>query len=276
MKKIVVLGDCQSDGNNCLAHEILNDESAITTWSLRYHEKFPEALKWMMNRRKQQGQTFPEKTKISELQHATWKYLRDEEMSVAWPAQITNYDVTNFSIKGAHFYGHHRRMVDWMKNNPAPDLVLITDYTFNHAVVSFNHQGHTHVIEKRLDYNDSHWNPSSYDAEIHKKILSRLELQKSKSRDWVERRHRISYYCLTRFLKHHNIPFLQIRFGETVPEDVVSFDKIMGQHCDIDCQDMFESYRVPGKRGEYSRLKLDLQPVIALRVQQKIDEYFRQ
>lgn len=265
LKKIVVLGDCQSDGNNCLAHQILQQDDLVIDWSLKYHQRKSEVIKWMLSHKTQQ------KLSLQTLEDTAFKFLRQKELEVAWPNLIKNYTVTNLSIRGAHSLGHHRRLKQWMENNSKPDLVILTDAMFDHFVVSFRYQGATKIFEKGLHYAESKWNPDHYDQEIHEKIVEKLKIQMSRPRGWFERRHQHAHFFLLKFLKHYEIPWINLRFGEHDPANVKFFSKFMPT--DIDCQDIYSSYRASAV-GEACLIKLQKQPVIATKIQDYLDTYF--
>jgi hypothetical protein len=265
LQKILVLGDCQSDGNNCLAHQILHQDDLVIDWSLQHHQRAAEVIKWMLSHKTHQNLA------LHTIKDTAFKFLRQKELEVAWPNFIKNYTVTNLSCKGAHFLGHHKRIKQWVANNPKPDLVILTDYTFDHYVVSFRHQGTTQIFEKGLSYNQSDWNNNHYDQAVHEKIVEKLKIQMSQPRSWFERRHQHAHFFLLQFLKHHDIPWINLKFYGHNLTNAAFFGNFMPT--DIECQDIYSDYRVK-EIGEACLIKLQKQSVIAVRVQDYLDTYF--
>lgn len=260
-----MLGDCQSDGNNCLAHQILHQDDLVIDWSLQYHQRAAEVVKWMLSHKTHQ------KLALHTIKDTAFKFLRQKELEVAWPNLIKNYTVTNLSCRGAHFLGHHKRIKQWIANNPKPDLVILTDYTFDHYVVSFRHDGITQIFEKNLNYNQSEWNNNYYDQEVHEKIVEKLKIQMSQSRSWFERRHQHAHFFLLKFLKQHDIPWINLKLDGYNLANVTFFDSFMPT--DIDCHDIYSGYTIK-EIGEACSIKLQKQSVIAGRVQDYLDTYF--
>jgi hypothetical protein len=265
MKTVLILGDCQSNGNNCLAHEVLN-ETAPVTWSLRFHKEFTKVFKWYLKHRKTHGVTDTMPT--GNLESVVWHYYWEEEQKVSWPALLDIPNVVNFSLNGAHFIGHHNRLKKYLTNNPKPDHVLITDYTFSHIAHSFKWQGTRHVFE-RESYIESEWDPSIYPLEVHKKRLAGLAHQKAQSRAWHIKRHKRGFNMLIKFLDYHNIPWSVVRFGDYSQETINVFDSIMPNQ--INCIPYYRQYIT--ENGENTKIKLQLQHNIAQKIQEYLKNY---
>jgi len=263
MTTLLILGDCQSNGNNCLAHVVLNN-SEPRTWSLKFHNEFRSVFKWYLQHRKEHGVTTSMPT--GNIEQVVWHYLWEEEQQSAWPNLLKIPNVVNMSINGAHFIGHHNRLKNYLKNNPKPDYVLITDYTFSHIAHSFKWQDQRYVFE-RENYIDKEWNPDRYPIEVHKKRLSGIAFQKSQSREWHIRRHKKGYHMLTKLLDHHNINWSTIRFGDPQNENTQVFADIM--HPGIDCVSIGQQYMTA--QGEDTEQKLKVQEHIAKIVQKHVD-----
>lgn len=263
MKTVLILGDCQSNGNNCLAHEIVNDDSP-RTWSLKFHNEFRSVFKWYLQHRKDNGVTAPMPT--GNIEQVVWHYLWEEEQKAAWPNWLQGYNVVNTSINGGHFIGHHNRLRKYLAENPKPDFVLVTDYTFSHIAHSFKWQGQRYVFE-RENYKDSEWNPDRYPIEVHKKRLNNISFQKSQNKDWHIRRHRRGYNMLIKVLDYHNIKWSTIRFGDPDSNNTNIFASFM--HPGIDCVEFGQQYMTAS--GEDAKIKLSVQEEIAKTVQQYLD-----
>jgi len=263
--KILVLGDCQSSGNNCLADQILNNSSP-RTWSLRFHnEYFPKVVKWFLKDRIKNNSV--EKISIENIENATWEYLRKEERKLAWPA-LLNGEVTNRSVNGAHFIGYHKRLVEYINTVGVPDHVLVTDFTFPHIVSSFKFDNKRYVFEKSPNYGDTQHNPDDYPVEVHQKLIDRITFQLKQPREWHIKKHTRGFNQLVKVLTHYNIKWTVVKFGDREQENIDVFNKIMGDG--ISCLDLFQQYHyVSG--GENSTIKLNLQQTIANRIQSHIN-----
>jgi hypothetical protein len=262
MNTVIILGDCQSNGNNCLAHEILSDNSP-RTWSLKFHNEFRSVFKWYLQHRKFAGVREP--MPAGQIESVVWNYYWEQEKREAWPSLLDIPNVVNFSKNGAHFIGHHYRLKKYLETNSKPDHVLITDYTFSHIVHSFKWQGKRYLFE-RENYVDSEWNPSAYPLEVHQRRLKGIQFQKSQSREWQIRRHRKGFDMLVKFLKFHNIDYSIVRFGDPRKENTLAFDDIMGRQ--IDCTHLFQQYTT--QAGENTAIKLAVQTDIAQIIQRHL------
>lgn len=269
-KKILVLGDCQSSGNNCIAHEVVGVDNCFLEWSLRRHKVTQQIIKWAMQTRKTQKINTP--LRADQLESMAWQLLKQEEVKVAWPNLITNYHVINSSVNGAHFLGSHKRLIEALKEHKKFDLILLTDYAFSHRVISIKTDGQRQIYEKSKDYDDANWNPKLYDESRHQAILSGLAYQSQQSWHWFRRRHQHAHYYLTKSLRDRNMPFMSVRFGENDIASSNFFAELM--HRQIDCSDLTRRYQSWTQKGEWSKTKLDTQPLIAQRVQVHLDNFF--
>jgi hypothetical protein len=270
MKKILVLGDCQSNGNNCLSDQILGN-SLPRTWSLRYHNTFPQVYKWYLAHRPKPSITNP--LPLDQTIAEAWAYLRAEERKVSWPSLLKG-EITNRSINGATFTGYHKRLLQYLTTVGFPNRVLITDYTFPHIVSSFKRNNIRYLFEKQ-PYTDDHWNSREYSFDIHQELKSRVLFQMNQPREWHIRKHTKSFNQLVKVLNHYKLKWTIVRFGDTEQQNIDVFNGIMGT--DIDCIDLFRQYRIGNlesgiySAGEYGTKKLNLQQKIAERVQEYID-----
>jgi hypothetical protein len=263
MKTILVLGDCQSNGNNCLSGDIVNDD-APRTWSLRFHNDFRSVFKWYLKHRKENKVTEPMST--GNMESVVWNYLWEEEQKAAWPNLLNVPNVVNISINGGHFIGHHKRLKQYLAENPKPDHVLVTDYTFSHIAHSFKHNNQRYVFE-RENYVDDEWNPDRYPVEVHRKRLNGIAFQKSQSKDWHIRRHRNGYNMLIKFLNSQSIKWTTVRFGDPDPNNSEIFKNLM--HPGIDCTEYGKQYM--STEGENAKIKLSMQKKIAETVQEYLN-----
>lgn len=260
--KILVLGDCQSNGNNCLADDVLG-ENTLRTWSLRYHKTFPQAFKWYLKHRIQNNIKDP--IPSGDIESAVWLYLREQELKIAWPSLLEG-DVVNRSLNGAHFIGYHKRLLQYMERVGKPDCVIVTDFTFPHIVSSFKHNGKRYVFEKSPNYGDVEWNPDDYPFEVHLELKKRMEFQLVQPREWYIRKHTRSFNTLTKVLNYYKLKWIVVRFGDDQQHNIDVFDSIMGRG--IDCIDLYKQYHIDG--AEDGTEKTRVQKNIAQRIQQHL------
>lgn len=270
-KTILILGDCHSDGNNCLAHQILNNDDLVIDWSLQHHKQHKEVIVWMLNQLK--NQPTQQKIPVQTLEQNAWNFLRQKELEVAWPALINNYNVVNLSRRGAHFLGHFKHLKSYLQNNIKPDLVILTDTHLEHIVVTLHHEGRLRIFEKAMNYDASSWNSKLYDKFTHDRIESLVKKQLTKPRAWLKRRFKLAHYFLMRFLQQQGIPCVYMTFGNFDPDDNEFFVNLMP--VDIDCQTSWSIYR-PNQYQEICHAKLQQQPVIAKQVEKFLHAYFEQ
>jgi len=233
MKNVLILGDCQSNGNNCLADEI-TETTVLRTFSLRFHNQIKAGTRWVLKQK-----DFPP-CNISDLKNQVWRYIRKREIAIAWPSFL-NADVTNMSINGAHYLGHCRRLQTYLKNNNKPDLVIITDYEFNHLAYSITHQRKKHFFESLSGAAESN------DIEILRR--EKMSFVQARDRCWHTKLHRRSFAKLKNILDNNAIPYLILRFGQFSKRNQTAFDSFLG--CDIDCKDIRLSYTIDDANSEY-------------------------
>lgn len=266
MKTIIVLGDCQSNGNNCLAHQII-ETPRLHTWSLKFHNEFRNVFRWYLKHRidNRVKDCIPNKN----LEGAVWHYFWEEELKTSWPYLLAVPNVVNFSKNGAHFIGHLKRLKDYLSANSKPDHIIVTDYTFSHISTSFKFQGKRYCFE-RENYIDQEWNPEDYPLEVHQKRLGSIAYQKAQPYTRRQRKHMLGYNQLIRYIESHKIPFTTVRFGDVQENNRRAFDFI---HQGVDCTDLYLNYAT--ENGEDSATKLQLQSAIAERVANKLSIDFR-
>ena len=114
----VVLGDCASSGNNCLAHQIIDNPKRIT-YSLAYHKQYKDIIKWYLEQ--ERDHTVP----LKRLQHTALKAYRLAEKQCSWPSDI-NGTVYNYSKNGQTFMGYLVDLKKHIENYGNPDTVIVT------------------------------------------------------------------------------------------------------------------------------------------------------
>ena len=257
--KILVLGDCQSNGNNCMSDEVMQD-ARPRSWSLRHHGLHRQVVQWAMAARK--------RGEISGTFHwpqDAWKHLRRRELAVAWPSLLPNATVRNLSVNGAHFLGHCHRLRLQLADH-RPDHVIITDHRPNHVGFLVRAGGGRYVFEG--DNYQEHDYKQQYPREVHEARLQRQAAQKSLTWQGSVAKHARSYRLLERMLREQRMDFTVLRFGGITAEEQLAFDQFMPT--DLDCSAHFRRY-LTGDGLEWSTLKLLQQAAIA----QQVAEHLR-
>ena len=258
--KIVVLGDCQSNGNNCLADEIMQN-SELRTWSMRHNKQLAQVTRWMLSQRKKDAAS--DMVELKNLEDHVWKYLREQEMKLAWPAMI-KAQVVNLSYNGAHFSGHWYRLAEFLQKD-RPNHIIITDYQINHVGVVFRYQGKQYSFEG-TNYNESAYH-GQYPLAVHELRMRNMERNKRQTHDWTMRKHRRCYQGLTALIESYQIPYSLMKFGNVTGAAQAPFDQFMPTQ--IDCTNMYGSYTVAD--GEWSHKKRICQSKIADLVNSYLD-----
>lgn len=257
--KIVVLGDCQSNGNNCLADEIMQN-SELRTWSLRHNKQLAQATRWMLHNRKQNSIS---KIELKNLEDHVWRYLREQEIKLAWPAMV-KAQVVNLSYNGAHFLGHWYRLRQFLQKEK-PDHIIITDYQINHVGVAFRYQGKQYSFDG-TNYNESAYH-GQYPVAVHELRMRNMERNKQQTNGWIIRKHRRCYQGLTALIESYQIPYSLMKFGNVTGSIQPPFDQFMPTQ--IDCTNIYGGYTVSD--GEWSDKKRISQHEIAKLVNSYFD-----
>jgi hypothetical protein len=228
---------------------------------MRYHKEFESVFKWYLKHRIANGVKTP--IPSSNLENEVWNYFWEQEQEVAWP-NLLDANIVNFSKNGGHFVGHHHRLRKYLANNPKPDHIILTDYTFSHIFTSFKFEGQRYMFE-RENYVASEWNSDAYPIEVHNKRLASIAYQKSQPREWRQRRHYLGYKNLIKFMEQQGLTWSIVRFGDVADDNIKAFD-FMGR--EIDCISLYQEYSTP--EGENSEFKLRNQIAIAAVVGNKL------
>ncbi len=255
MKTALILGDCQSNGNNCLSDQILLDQLP-RTFSLRYHQKTQEAIKWAI-----QQQDF--NSSFDKLSADVWKYIRQKEMSHAWTTYL-DANIVNLSFNGAHFFGHCRRLKNYINLHGIPDLVIVTDYEFAHLSYSIRYNNKKYYFESLTTKHQ--------DSNVENLRMREFEKTYNKSRNWHLKFHRRSFSLLIKILNFHNIKYEIVRFGQCTKDNEQVFSSFITHY--IDCSDLRKKYTVDDPDSDFGAelgaIKLEYQPVIAERINSQI------
>ena len=209
-KNLLVLGDCASNGNNCLGHEVYKNDDVCLTFSLMYHQSFDDVIKWYIRRRKQ-GDTTSQSIDYRDLKKVAMQELRQQEKQSSWPTYL-DYAVENKSINGNHFSNYIIQFEKFLKENNKPDLILITDYSQSHMVVYF-----TYKKQKYKFLCEPHAENEVYDKELHNypkevhDIKIKLIKKQNQYSDSYQSRKNLKYLKLLQTkLENANIPYIGV------------------------------------------------------------------
>jgi hypothetical protein len=256
MKTVLILGDCQSNGNNCLSDQILLDQEP-RTFSLRYHQKTQEAINWAV-----QQKDF--KSSNDKWSDDVWKYLRQKEMLCSWTSYL-NANVVNLSFNGAHFFGHCRRLKNYIDLHGIPDLVIVTDYEFSHVSYSVKHNNKKYYFESLTTKNQ--------DPDVENLRIQAVDRLYKRSGSWHSNFHRRSFNLLIKILNFHSINYKIVRFGQCTKKYEQVFSDFMLDY--IDCLDLRKKYTVDDPNSDFGAelgtVKLEHQSIIAQRIKSNLD-----
>jgi len=227
--------------------------SVPRTFSLRYHNELKLATKWAIRQ-----DDFPAST-VHNLQSDIWKYIRKKEIELSWPSLLPG-DIVNLSFNGSHYLGHYLRLKKYLETHSKPDLVIVTDYEFNHVAYTLRFDNQRYFFESLTRSNLSN--------EIEKQRNIKMKEILAKSKNWHSKLHRRGFHKLVSVLEEKAIGYKIMRFGQFSDQNQKIFDDFLG--CDIDCKDIRLSYTTNYKNLEYgaeiSKKKLEAQQLISNRV----------
>jgi hypothetical protein len=256
---VLLLGDCASDGSNCLNKQIIGEDSLSTEYNLSWYKKYHKLITlWYLRETKSKRQRISD---LNDIGDNALNYLHDKELEMSWAKNLDpKLQVTNLSKGGATAYGYYKRLLKYEEtNNGTPDLILLTDYDPTHPWQRINLNGQKYFFEKGYD-------PRRPDFEINPKLKSPPMAQKiafSKSKFYFDtesnekRNFKImSWFC--RYLATNKYKFIKIKFYK----GFVEFDQDPEV---VDCSDLFKKYTVL-PRGTNGSIKLKVQDAICKRV----------
>lgn len=270
MTDIVLLGDCSSNGNNALAHEVTGDPDLKMTFSLQYHNLFDAINKWFLEKRKQGEFREYQIDHPYQIQGFALKALREKQKQIAWPSLLP-YDVTNYSVNGNHFSNYVLRLKQHVEEFGKPNFLLITDYSVNHKFIRFRYNNQyykflaTNYGNRREPDQPFHTSVIDYPREVFDIEQKRRKTENNKTDEQCMRKSRRSFRVLMRLVDQLNIPFATINFHQ-------EYSDIMHEY---DCLDLIQyrkDWHVNGNEfdGEYCALKKQLQQPVAEQVKKFI------
>jgi len=260
--KVLVLGDCASDGSNCLNKQIIGEDRVDTEYSLSWNEEYHKLIVlWYLKMSKSQRGSVKH---MIDIKDNAIDYLHDKEYGMAWVKHLdTKLDVTNISKGGATAYGYYKRLLKYEAKHKRPDIILLTDHDPTHPWQRININDQKYFFEKGYD-------PRKPDFKTNPKLKSPAEVQEmafNKSKFYYhsglnQKRNFKIMSWLCRYLEENNYNFIKIKFYKGFSE----FDHDPNV---IDCSDLTKKYTVM-PRGTISSAKLEVQDEISKRIQDKL------
>lgn len=266
MTGIVILGDCSSNGNNALAHEVTNTPDLQMTFSLQYHNLFNVINKWFLEKRKQGEFLDYQIDHPYQIQGFAQQALREKQKQIAWPALLP-YDVTNYSVNGNHFSNYVLRLKQHVVEFGKPDFLLITDYSVNHKFIRFRYNNQyykflaTSYMNRKQPDQPFHTSVIDYPREVFDIEQRRRKIESNKTDEQLMRKSRRSFRVLMNLVEELSLPFATVNFHE-------EYSDIMQKY---DCLELIKyrkQWHVNGNEfdGEYCALKKELQKPVAEQV----------
>lgn len=270
-KNLVILGDCASNGTNCIASEVTGNKDIRVSYSLQYHNQHSDILKWYLKKRKEGKYTNPISMQL--LQHESLKAYKQREMEVSWPS-LLEYKTYNYSWSGNTFQGNLSDIKNHVALHGKPDLVAITCYTPDHVYVRVNNNKEKYNGIVHPTWIDRPYNADtmSYSKAIYDKKQSKGKKELSSSQTYLNRKAYHSWYWLTKFLKTNNIDYFCIRFRHPIVENRINiaYDLFENEKI-LDLRHLHDTYSRPID-GDKSEVKLRYQPIIAEKINNFIKE----
>lgn len=270
-KSLVILGDCASNGANCLASEVTNNNEVQVSYSLQYHNQYAQIIKWFLQKRKlnKSNDIIP----LRLLQHESLKAYRQSEMEVAWH-NLLDCKAYNYSATGNTFQGYLSDIKKHIELHGKPDIVAITCYTPDHVYVRVNNGKEKYNGIVHNNWIDKPYNPDtmSYSETIYNKKQKQGKKEIASSEKYLNRKAYHAWYWLIKFLKSNNIDFFCIRYRHSVVADRknIAYDLFTKEKM-LDIREIHDIYCHP-KDGDKSVKKLQYQPIIAKTVNKFLRE----
>lgn len=255
--KILVLGDCIATGQNCLIHNILEQEDCVRQDFNLVDNKEEQAMlgKWYLSNR--------DKTiKINKdtLFREAFKFKREQEKLVAWPTYLNAESVINLCVSGESFMGMAVKLKKYLENNKLPDLVLITDIAKTHYCYYTNYEGNKIPIKRDILFVDE--DQTLYPSEAYKKFQKSVDKQvKQGEKYWIKKNNRL-IKVLEDNLKIFNLNYEYIFFRSISKNFLTSKQPIESYH--------LSSLYTNSDHSISTKKKLEAQMIIAELVNSKI------
>lgn len=255
--KILVLGDCIATGQNCLIHNILEQEDCLRQDFNLINDKKEQAMlgKWyLINRDKTIKMN--KKTLFSE----AFKFKREQEKLVAWPTYLNAESIVNLCVSGESFMGMTVKLKKYLENNKMPDLVLITDIARTHYCYYTNYEGKKIPIKRDISFVDE--DQHLYPPTAYKKFQKSVDAQvKQGEKYWIKKNNRL-IKILENNLKTFNLNYEYVFFRSISKNFLTSRQPIESYH--------LLSLYTDSDQSISTKKKLETQQIIAELVNSKI------
>jgi len=206
MPNIVLLGDCQIDGNLLCADQIIPDVTPIE-YGLVRSGWTQQVVDWFIRENPQ----FKTSVMSPMLEKAAIKYLRAEEKKLAFPA-MSKYKPTNLSAYGVTAWRYKLWLEEYLKNHNI-DLLVIFDYSPRHQFHNVRYGGKTYFSETSYDRR----HPFEFNERINRSIgLQKAIYESAKAQfkkgglDYLRKRNYRLFQSFMNCVEKLNIPFITI------------------------------------------------------------------
>tara|TARA_B100001057_G_scaffold41620_1_gene37284 strand:+ start:1018 stop:1866 length:849 start_codon:yes stop_codon:yes gene_type:complete len=264
-ENLVILGDCASNGSNCLASEVLGDDNAQISFSLLYHNMHNHITKWYMKKRSEGVYKNPITTSL--LEHESLKAYNNAEMKVSWPFRLDT-KVYNYSWNGNAFQGYLSDLKKHIMKYGKPQKVAVCCYSPDHVYVRVNSNKEKYEGIVYKNWLNRPYNPvaMSYSEGIYKQKQKYGKKEYSKNQYYLNRKAYHAWYWLKKFLRKNDIDYFCIRYRTAITasgEQNKAYELFENEKL-LDLCDLHTIYN--NANGDKSKLKLEYQPIIADKV----------
>jgi hypothetical protein len=253
MKRILVLGDCIATGQNCLLDKITGVDSLSIEddFYQSSDEKERYIIKWFL-------QNNTHKLHLSDIKKLSYKYKTELERKIAWP-NFLPATVDNLSIAGETFQGMHSTLKKYLKNNPPPNFLIITDFDRSHNCVVINYSGKKYIVKRATSLLDQ---PQYlYPEKVYKLFRNKIDKEIFKGNNFFLKKNKKALYYFIKFVERQKINYTIVSF-------YTWFKEIHDNY--IDCCHLVSMYKNNGLTN--IRQKKDSQPIIAEHVYNNIKD----
>jgi len=264
---ILLLGDCQSNGNNLLVPEILSTNTRIP-YGLLYKDKyFQHVKKWYLKKLIEDKKLDEFKKVVNDINNKgeeisnylrvskeISKYLRVRQLERAWPSMIKQHNITNLSFGGRTAIGYLKSLQKYLESNPKPDRILITDHTPTHQVFRLapNEEYYESSYELGDDFQLNH--RISIDEKKQFEIYQKAKFLYHKNPKTIVKRSLRFFKWFLKYLDKNNFQYQLIFFIDLFQENFRTTTS-------IDCTKYYKEYHKSD--GDDPNTKIKLQSSIA-------------
>tara|TARA_R100000027_G_scaffold9452_1_gene6792 strand:+ start:493 stop:1221 length:729 start_codon:yes stop_codon:yes gene_type:complete len=190
----ILLGDCAATGEDILLPAItgIND---LTEDDRRDPKKFEkQIILWYLKNSKN-------KTDIESISHQAYLYKIKKEKELAWP-MLLGID-QNLAVVGETWQGMHNKLKKYLANNPAPEVVMATDFASGHRCVVINRDGRQYVVRRELAFIEM---PQRvYPLDIYDVFVDKYKQQEVHGPEYQNRKNRKSLALFAKLCEKHKI-----------------------------------------------------------------------